>query len=55
MNKYFVDNKEYSWIELINLASDFNDDFKNLYVKTTSKAAKILRENGFSVTICKED
>ena len=52
---YFVNNKEYNWIELINLALDIDEDFKGLYVKTTSRAARILREHGFSVTIYKED
>lgn len=55
MNKYFVNNEEYTWIELIDLASDFNEDFNSLDIKTTSKAAKILREKGFSVTTYKED
>lgn len=51
---YFVDNKEYSWKELINLASDIDKDFNGLYVKTTSRAAIILRKYGFNVTIYKE-
>lgn len=55
MNKYFVGNKEYTWIELIDLASDFDQDFNSLDIKTTSKAAEILRENGFVVKIYKED
>lgn len=55
MNKYFVNNKEYTWIELIDLASDLDADFRSLYIKTTSKAAKILRENGFTVKTYKED
>lgn len=52
---YFVDGKEYSWIELINLASDLDDDFNNSYIKITSKAAEILRESGFKVSTYKED
>lgn len=55
MNKYFVNNKEYTWIELIDLASDLDNSFKNLHVKTTSRAAEILRKNGFIVKIYKED
>lgn len=55
MNKYFVDNKEYTWVELIDLASDFDQDFNSLDIKTTSKAAKILIEKGFSVTTYKKD
>lgn len=55
MNKYFVNNEEYTWIELIGLASGLDGNFKNLYVKTTSRAAEILRKNGFIVTIYKED
>ena len=52
---YFVNGKEYSWIELINLACDLNDDFKNSYIKTTSKAAEVLRKSGLKVTTYKED
>jgi hypothetical protein len=52
---YFVNDKEYSWIELINLASDLDDDFNNSYIKTTSKAAEVLRESGLKVTTYKED
>lgn len=55
MNKYFVDNKEYTWIELIDLASDLDQDFNSLDIKTTSKAAEILRENGLVVKTYKED
>lgn len=55
MNKYFVDNKEYTWIELIDLASDIDKDFNSLGIKTTSKAAKILRENDFIVKTYKDD
>lgn len=55
MNKYFVNNKEYTWIELIDLASDLDEDFNSLDIKTTSKAAKILGENGFIVKTYKED
>ena len=55
MNKYFINNKEYTWIELIDLASDLDQDFNSLDIKTTSEAAKILREKGFSVTTYKED
>lgn len=52
---YFVNGKEYSWMELINLASDLDDDFNNSHIKTTSKAAEVLRESGFKVTTYKED
>jgi hypothetical protein len=55
MNKYFVNNKKYTWVELIDLASDLDQDFNSLDIKTTSKAAEILRENGFIVKIYKED
>jgi hypothetical protein len=55
MNKYFVGNKEYTWVELIDLASDLDQDFNSLDIKTTSEAAKILRENGLTVKTYKED
>lgn len=37
------------------IAFDLDQDFNSLDIKTTSRAAKILRENGFIVKTYKED
>lgn len=49
MNAYMVDDKEVNFIELIEMACEFDYKFDNSQFKTTSKAAEILREYGFSV------
>lgn len=49
MNIYMVDDKEVTFVELIEMACEYDDKFENSQFKTTSKAAKILRDFGFSV------
>lgn len=49
MNTYMIDDKEVTFIELIEMACEFDYKFDNSQFKTTSKAAEILRGLGFSV------
>lgn len=53
MNTYMVDDKKVTFIGLIEMACEFDYDFDNSQLKTTSKAAEILREHGYSVNRAK--
>ena len=53
MNVYMVDDKEVTFVELIEMACEFDSKFDNSQFKTTSKAAEILRQYGLSVNRAK--
>lgn len=46
---YLVDGNPVDFKELIKMAKELDYDFSNLYVKSTSRAADILRHNGHTV------
>jgi len=51
---YLLDDEPISAIELIKLASDYDRDYKDESLKTTSKAADILRKHGHIIGYNKE-
>ena len=47
---YKIDERPVSSRELINFASEVDKAFNEMYIKSTSRAAAILRAHGYSVT-----
>ena len=48
--KYLVNRIPMTFKDLIHEAEEYDEDFANDWLKSTSEAAKILRQNGISVT-----
>lgn len=46
---YLVNGEKLNWTELIEFAEDLDADFSETKIKTTSEAAQILREFGYTV------
>jgi hypothetical protein len=51
MKKYLRDGEEVDANDLIRHASDLDDQFRRDWLKTTSRAAEILREHGHTVEV----
>jgi hypothetical protein len=47
--KYLVDGEPMSAIELLNLASDLNSNFRRCVIQRTSIAVTVLRAYGYTV------
>lgn len=48
-SRYLLDDKKVEWTVLINQAKRLDKAFKDGFVKTTSRAAEILRDHGHAV------
>lgn len=46
---YLLDGEAVNWQHLIETACGLDDTYRNSVIKTTSRAAEILRQHGYSV------
>jgi len=47
--KYLIDNEPASARDIIELAKEYNEDFRDSFIKQTSIAAEILRDAGHKI------